>query len=144
MTAGPDALAPPCTAAEEDLGDAVVQRGVDGLSSPTASTSGTRTISPACSATICAERAVVHGVDGGDAEPGGQHAVERGRRAAALDVAEDRHPGLEAGARLDLVGERVADAAEPHVAELRRPRPTRSAIVPSFGAAPSATTTIDA
>src|SRR5205085_4167847 len=54
------------------------------------------------------------------AEPGGEHAVARSRGAAPLDVAEHRDPSLEAGALLDLAGERVADAAlgEPNMAEL--------------------------
>ena len=38
------------------------------------------------------------------AEAGREPAVERRRGDAALDVAEDRHPGLVAGALLDLVG----------------------------------------
>src|SRR5207244_12091018 len=38
--------------------------------------------------------------------------------AAALDMAENRHPGLEAGPLLELRGERGADATEPDVAEL--------------------------
>ena len=37
-----------------------------------------------------------------DAEPGGQHPVERGRGAAALDVPEHGRAGLLAGALLDL------------------------------------------
>ena len=85
---------------------------------PTASASGTRTISPALQRDHLTERAVVHGVDRGDAEPGRQHTVEGRRRAAPLHVAEDRHAGLVAGALLDLRSERVRDAAEPHVAEL--------------------------
>src|SRR5437764_280573 len=40
----------------------------------------------------------------------GENAVARGRGAAALDVAENGDAGLEAGALLDLVGQRVADA----------------------------------
>src|SRR5205085_11268786 len=49
-----------------------------------------------------------------------EHAVARSRGAAPLDVAEHRDPSLEAGALLDLAGERVADAAlgEPYMAEL--------------------------
>ena len=49
-----------------------------------------------------------------------EHAVARGRGAAALDVAEHGHARLEAGALLDLVGDARADAAlgEPHVPEL--------------------------
>ena len=47
------------------------------------------------------------GVDGGQPEAGRQDPVVRGRRAAALDVAEDRHAGLEAGAGLDLVGQQL-------------------------------------
>ena len=65
-----------------------------------------------------AEPARVDEVRGLEAEPGRQHAVARGRRAAALDVAEHRHARLEAGALLDLAGELAADAAEDDVAEL--------------------------
>ena len=65
-----------------------------------------------------AEGAVVHRVDGGDAEAGREDAVVRGGRAAAQHVAEDRDPGLEPGAPLDLVLDHVADATEAHVAEL--------------------------
>src|SRR5690242_7967682 len=57
-----------------------------------------------------AEVAVVHRVDGGDAEAGGEDAVVRGGRAAAQDVAEDGDAGLEAGATLDLLLHDVADA----------------------------------
>ena len=51
------------------------------------------------------------------AEARRQHAVVGGRRAAALDVAEDRHTRLEAGALLDLALELDRDAAEARVAE---------------------------
>ena len=64
-----------------------------------------------------AEGAVVDGVDGGDAEAGGQHPVEGRGGAAALDVTEDGHARLEPGARLDLLGQRLADAPQAHVAE---------------------------
>ena len=57
-------------------------------------------------------------VDGGDAEAGRQHPVERRRRAAALHVAEHHDPRLEPGAVADLAGDHVGDAAEAHVAEL--------------------------
>ena len=54
---------------------------------------------------------------------GREHAVARGRGAAALDVAEHRHPGLVAGSILDLRRELFADAAEDDVPELvGRPR----------------------
>src|SRR5437588_103597 len=64
------------------------------------------------------EPALVDGVDGGDPESGGENPVEGGRRAAALDMAENRDPCLEPGALLYLLGDPVADAAEAHVAEL--------------------------
>src|SRR4051794_5508048 len=48
------------------------------------------------------EPPLVHGADRADAEARREHAVVGRRRAAALDVAEDRHAGLEAGPRLDL------------------------------------------
>ena len=47
-----------------------------------------------------------------------EHPVARRRRAAALDVAEHRDPGLEARPLLDLPREQVADAAQSNVAEL--------------------------
>ena len=40
-------------------------------------------------------------IDGRDAEAGRKHPVERGRRAAALEVAEHRHPCLEPGQLLE-------------------------------------------
>src|SRR3954453_1487361 len=52
-----------------------------------------------------------------ETEPGRKHAVERRRRAAALDVAEHGLPQLEARPRLDLSLEHLPDPAEPHVAE---------------------------
>ena len=64
-----------------------------------------------------AEVAVGDGVDRLQAEAGGEPAVERRGRAAALDVAEHDGARLLAGALLDLAGEPVADAAEADVAE---------------------------
>src|SRR5690349_25166884 len=64
-----------------------------------------------------AERAVGDGVHRRDAEARRQHAVVGDRRAAALDVAEDRHPALEPGPRLDVALELDRDATEPGVAE---------------------------
>ena len=68
-------------------------RGRTVLSSAVASASGTRTMSVPRSATIVPAVAVVHRVDRVQAEAGGQHPVERGRRAAALDVAEHGRRG---------------------------------------------------
>src|SRR5205823_3702695 len=50
---------------------------------------------------------------------GGQDAVEDGRAAAALDVAENDRPGLDADPLLDLFGDELPDAAlaQDHVAE---------------------------
>ena len=78
---------------------------------------GTRSMRSPRSATIVPNVAVVHRVDGGDAEPGREHAVVGGGRTAAQHVPEDRDPGLEAGAPGDLLLDHVADAAELHVAE---------------------------
>src|SRR5690606_8792597 len=64
-----------------------------------------------------AEVLVVDRGDGVQAQPGGQHPVEGGRRTAALHVAQDHRAGFLAGARLDLFGEALADAAEADVAE---------------------------
>src|SRR4051812_29650469 len=41
-----------------------------------------------------------------------QHAIERRRRAATLDVTERGRAGIETGALVDLNGELVRDAAE--------------------------------
>jgi len=49
------------------------------------------------------------------AEAGRQDPVEGRRGAAALDVAEDRAAGLLAGPLLDLLGQHLADAAQPDV-----------------------------
>src|SRR5918997_1306883 len=63
------------------------------------------------------EVALVGRVDRLDPEAGAEHAVVGDRRAAALDVAEDRHPRLEAGPLLDLALELDRDPAEADVAE---------------------------
>src|SRR3954453_23533775 len=64
-----------------------------------------------------AEGARVRRLRGGDAEARAEHAVVGQRRAAALDVPEDRHARLEARARLDLLLEVHGDAAEADGAE---------------------------
>ena len=87
------------------------------LSSATASARATSSISVRPQRRHRPPLALVGGVDRVHAEAGREHAVVRGRGAAALDVAEDRRPGLVAGALLDLPLEPVADAAEAHVAE---------------------------
>jgi hypothetical protein len=56
-------------------------------------------------------------VDRGHAVARGQHAVERRGSAAALGVAEVDAARLVAGALLDLLRQRLADAAEPRVPE---------------------------
>src|SRR5687767_5088215 len=61
---------------------------------------------------------LVGGVDRGQPQPRGQHAVRGGGRPPALDVAQHGGPGLEAGALLDLALEPVADASQAHVPEL--------------------------
>ena len=64
-----------------------------------------------------AEVALVHRLDRVQAEPRGEPAVERRRRAAALDVAEHDGAGLLARTLLDLRREPVADATEAYVTE---------------------------
>src|SRR4051794_36542425 len=64
-----------------------------------------------------AEVARVRGVDGRHPEPRAEHPVVGERAAAALDVAEDRHPGLVARALLDLALELDGDPAQALVAE---------------------------
>ena len=110
----------------------------------TASASGTSSIArpaqrrhrcpscPSCAASIAARP-----------EARGEHAVERRRRAAALDVAEHRRARLEAGALLDLALEPLADPAEPRVAELVLAGRRRPPSCPPAATAPSATTTIE-
>src|ERR1043166_2447011 len=61
---------------------------------------------------------LAHEVDGLQAVARRDQAVERRRRPAALDVAEDGHAGLEAGALFDLLRDPVPDAAQLLVAEL--------------------------
>src|SRR5579862_9595336 len=60
----------------------------------------------------------MRGADRRQSEPGGEDTVEGGRRAAALDVAEDGRPGFVAGPLLDLSLQRVANTAEPRMAKL--------------------------
>ena len=91
--------------------------GSSSLGSASASSSGTRTISVPRSATILPKSPSVDRVDRLDAEARAEHAVVGQRRAAALDVAEDRHARLVAGALLDRLLERHRDAAQAHVAE---------------------------
>src|SRR3954467_4186627 len=64
-----------------------------------------------------AEVARVGRVDGRHPEPRSEHAVVGERAAAALHVAEDRHPRLIARALLDLALELHGDAAEALMAE---------------------------
>ena len=97
------------------------------------------------SATISPVRTVLDRVDRAEPEPGGQDPVERRRRAAALHVTEHDRAGLLAGPLLHLVGQELADPAEPDVPEGVQPLgwPT-VAFSPPSGVAPSATTTIGA
>src|SRR5204862_4869382 len=60
-------------------------------------------------------------VDRGDPETGGEDAVVRGGRAAALNVAEDDGARLEPGATLDLALQLLPDPAQPDMAELVLP-----------------------
>src|SRR3954471_19670729 len=52
-----------------------------------------------------------------DSQPCGQNAVEGGRGSAALDVAQDRRPRLEARPLFDLLLESETDAPEACVAK---------------------------
>src|ERR1700761_4708538 len=60
----------------------------------------------------------VRGLDRRQPQAGGQDAVKRGGRAAALDVAEHRGPRLKPGALLYLALQDLADAAQAGMAEL--------------------------
>ena len=118
--------------------------GSSSLGSRSASSSATSTISVPRSADHRAEAPAGDGVHRGDAEACGEHAIERHRRASALDVTEDRHARLVSGPPLDLALERHADPAEPGVAEgVGGSVSSRICSVPSRGVAPSATTTIE-
>src|SRR3954465_9510174 len=64
-----------------------------------------------------AEVARVGGLGRGHAEARAEHAVVGQRRAAALDVPEDRHARLVAGALLDLALQPDRDPAQAHVPE---------------------------
>src|SRR2546429_25728 len=59
-----------------------------------------------------------HHVDDVDAEAGSQHAVERRRRAPALDVSEDGRARLVSGLLLGQLGDLLPDAADADMAEL--------------------------
>src|SRR3712207_5994139 len=63
-------------------------------------------------------RSVLDGLGGPQAVAGREDAVEGRRGAAALQVSEDDVARVYAGALLELPGQALADAAEPHVAEL--------------------------
>ena len=100
------------------------------FSSAVASASETSTIAVAVQRGHPAEAALVDELGRLQPVARREHAVARGRRAAALDVAEHGDARLEPGPRLDLLRERVADAAEHDVAELvgrRAPRRRRAA-----------------
>ncbi len=56
-------------------------------------------------------------LDRADAEPGGQHPVERRRSTAALDMAELHDSCVEAGPFADRLGDAGGHAAEQHVTE---------------------------
>jgi PAS domain S-box-containing protein len=58
-----------------------------------------------------AERLLIHRRHRVQTEPGRQHPVKGGRRAAALNVAEHRAAGFLAGPLLDLFGEHLPDPA---------------------------------
>jgi myo-inositol-1(or 4)-monophosphatase len=64
------------------------------------------------------ERPCMDGIDRRHTKARRQHPVKGRRRSPPLDVAEDRHSRLEAGASLDLVSEKGADAAQALVSEL--------------------------
>src|SRR5690554_2412135 len=58
-----------------------------------------------------------YGIDRGHPEPRGQHAVERAGNPTALDMADHRHPGLDARALLDHGRQQFADSAQPGTVE---------------------------
>src|SRR5690349_13264661 len=60
----------------------------------------------------------MYGVDRGQSQARCEHAVEGGRRSAALNVPEHRRSGLIARPLLDLALQQVADPAEPSMTEL--------------------------
>ena len=94
------------------------------FSSAVASASETSTIASPCSAAIRPKPPSCDEVGGLEAVARREHAVAGSRGAAALDVAEDGHPGLEAGPVLDLPrrARRRRRARQPDVPELGRRR----------------------
>ena len=90
-----------------------------------------------------AEGAVVHGVDGADAEAGGQHPVEGRGRAAPLDVAEDRDRDSNP-VRFSISSATTLPMPPRRTWPNWSTSPDVRASVPSLGVAPSATTTIEA
>src|SRR5687768_17379377 len=64
-----------------------------------------------------AELAVRDQPHGPDPEAGRQEAVEGGRRAAALEVAENHTPALSAGPVLQLVRYSLTDPTQPHLSD---------------------------
>ena len=113
------------------------------FSCATPSSIGTRTTSVPCSATIVAEVALVHRVDRLDAEPGRDHAVVRGRACRRAARGRARSCAL----RSRCAARSRRRAAVPIPPSRTWPKsstsPVCSSIVPSFGVAPSATTTIE-
>src|SRR5450759_24189 len=67
------------------------------------------------------EPALHHQLDRFGAETRREYAVERGRAAASLQVAQDGHPGLHPTDRLDLRRYKCADPAENGIAARGRP-----------------------
>ena len=120
---GRDRLAPPTLAGgavsgEEDLGDVVVERHVEGPGLADGELERCRHDLGAAQHHHLPPPLGVDEVDRRHAEARGQHAVVRRRRAATLHVAEHHDAGLEAGAFVELAGDDVGDAAEAHVPEL--------------------------
>src|SRR4029450_5390322 len=98
----------PTRSSKEDLGDVVVEREVDTARSPDGHGERRPFDGAAAEHHHLAPCPVVHGISGGDAEPGRQHAIERGRRPSPLDVTQQYRTGVETSPATDLVGDDVA------------------------------------
>src|SRR5438552_6470065 len=82
----------------------------------------------------------MHHIDGAQPIPGGEHAVERTRRTAPLDMTQNYGAGLKARALLDFLRQSVANSPEPLVSELilakvahHQPRRARSRELGALG-----------
>ena len=108
---------------------------------PTTSSIGTDEMSGGAKATIRLNSPLMQQLDRLAAESRREHAVEAGRRPAALQVAEHDRPRLLAGQFLERRRDAVAGAAQALGAA--EAAAWMSEVLPPIGLAPSATTMIE-